>query len=215
MKHRERRREICVAKVFVKLGKLPGREQTFINYAFRRQRTDITAWRQNRFRAFAQQRQLPLKIRRRLLGLHIKLPNLRHAFARARAEGSGIDRNTPPAEHFQLLRFGSRVNCRARLERERGGKKCEAQSKCFGQLKPLFFSARAKKCLRQRSEQACSIAAGAVGVHTTTVRQALKRGQRVVHDVVRRSSAQTRHEPRPARIVIRVTPVRMASHTPL
>ena len=42
-----------IAQVFVKLGKLPGREQSLIHDGLRRKRADVTARGQERFRAFS------------------------------------------------------------------------------------------------------------------------------------------------------------------
>ncbi len=79
----------------------------------------------------------------------------------------------------------------------------------------MFASTCAKKFLRQGGQQAGTIAAGAVGVHTAAMRQALEGVQSVVDDIVRGRRAETGDEARAAGIVVRMAPVGMTGHTRL
>jgi hypothetical protein len=65
-----------------------------------------------------------------------------------------------------------------------GRQKSESQPEILWELDALFSCARAEKILRQRSEQARAITAGAVRIHTTAMRKPLQRGQGILDNVV-------------------------------
>src|SRR5947208_1514516 len=100
VKDGERRREQWIAHIFIKLGKLPRREQAFVDDRLRRERADVAARRQERFGALTKKREMPLKTRiptSRMEGLDEELPNFWHGLQRQTAEGVGVDGNTAPA----------------------------------------------------------------------------------------------------------------------
>ncbi len=73
--------------------------------------------------------------------------------------------------------------------------------------------------MRQRSEQAGSVATGSIGIHATAMRQAFQGGQRIVDDVVTGHTTKARHKTRAAGVVVGMSPVWMpgsicpSSHT--
>ena len=101
------------------------------------------------------------------------------------------------------------------MKREGRRQKRKTQAELFWKFEALLFSTRPEKRLGQRGEQSSAVAAGAVCVHTSAMRQALERRERELYDVMGGSGAKSRDKSRPARIVVRVTPIGVASHTRL
>src|ERR1700723_2933160 len=137
-----------IAQIFVKLRELPRREQAFVNDSQRRQRTDITALRQHRLRALAQQRQPKLKFRRlarRMKRRNIKLPRLRHRFERSRPENGRVDRHPAPSKNAKSLRVRGSFNGTTPIGGLPRRKKREAQSKMLRQLDRLLRRTSAKE----------------------------------------------------------------------
>src|SRR5260370_7073006 len=82
-----------IAQIFVKLWKLPGREQALVYDGLRRERADVTTRRQKRFRALPQERQAPLKARRsprRMKRFDEELRNFGPGFNRAAPQRIGV-----------------------------------------------------------------------------------------------------------------------------
>ncbi len=113
MKNGECGHEGRIAQIFVKLGKLPGREQALVYDGLRGERADVTTRRQKRFRALSEERQAPLKSgrsARRMKRLDEKLPNFGHGFKRAATQGIGVHRHPAPPDDAQALGVGSGFN---------------------------------------------------------------------------------------------------------
>ncbi len=74
-----------IAQILVKLGKLPGGEQPFVDDGLRRKRAEIGPRRQERFRALSQKSQTPLEAdggARWVEWLEEELPDFGHGFQR-------------------------------------------------------------------------------------------------------------------------------------
>src|SRR6266851_936520 len=101
--------ESGIAQVLIKLGKLPGSEQTFVDDGLRRERADVTSRGQQRFGFFAKQREAPLETFGWTRGVEWrdeKLPAFRHGFKSAAAEAFGIYGDTAPTEDAEALLIG-------------------------------------------------------------------------------------------------------------
>ena len=105
--------------------------------------------------------------------LNKKLPDLRHRFERFASQRIHVHGNAPPTHHPQLFTIRRDINGCAEFHFRGSRKKRKSNPKMFRQLDLQFLRALAKELLRQRSQQSGAIAAGAVRVHATTVRQPL------------------------------------------
>ena len=213
MKDGEGRFERGIAQVFVKLGELPGREEAFVDDGLGRKRAEVGAGRQERFGAFAEEGEAPFEAGRsapRMERLDEELPDFRHGFEGAAAERIGIHGNAAPAENAEALGVGGGFDGGASFLGFGGEEKREANGEDFGQLDALLLRARAEEGLGERSEQAGAVAAGAIGVDSTAVGEALEGGQSMLDDLVAGGAAEAGDEAGAAGVVVRVAPVGMA-----
>jgi hypothetical protein len=102
-----------------------------------------------------------------------ELPDFRHRFERAAAERIGVGRNAAPADDAEALGVGSGFDGGAGFVEHEGRDERKSDGKQFGEFNSLLLGAGAEEGLRERSEKACAVAAGAVGVDAATVREAL------------------------------------------
>jgi len=75
------------------------------------------------------------------------------------------------------------------------------------------LGARAEKYIRDRCEQTRTVAAGAIGIDTAAMGQALQRIQRVFNNVVACRTPEARNKARTTSVVVRMAPVRMFRST--
>src|SRR6267378_1472762 len=129
MKDSEGRLKRRIAQVLIKLGKLPRGQEAFVNDGPRGKRTNVASRRQERFGALPQKGQTPLEAScsaLRVEGLDEKLPNLRHGFEGAAAQGVRIDWDAAPSEHAEPFGISCSPDCRLGFFGLRGGEKREA-----------------------------------------------------------------------------------------
>jgi hypothetical protein len=106
----ERRGKRGVAEIFVKLRKLPRREEAFVDDRLRWERTEIAALWQKRFGTFAKESELPLEsgnASRRVKWRDEELPYFGHRFESFAAERVGVGGDAAPAEDAEALGVGS------------------------------------------------------------------------------------------------------------
>jgi hypothetical protein len=102
-----------------------------------------------------------------------KLPDLGHGFESAAAQRIGVHGNAAPADDAETLGVRGSFDRGAGIVNLGRRKKGEADCERFGEFNSLLQSAGTEEGLRERSEQTGAIAAGAVGIDTTTVGEAL------------------------------------------
>ena len=127
MENGEIRDKFRIPEIFVKVRKLPGRQQAFVNDAARRERGDVATLGQESFGALAKQGEAPLEFCRSIGGrsfrrsrLDEKLPDLRHRLKCSLAECVRIDRNLAPAgEGRAVMRRAHRLRRPADFQRVR------------------------------------------------------------------------------------------------
>src|SRR6266478_676347 len=165
-----------IAQVVVELRELPRREQSLVSDGLRGKRADVRARRQERFRALSEERQSQLEARCRARWMESfdeKLPNLWHRFEGAAAQRMRVCRNAAPANDAEALGVRSGFDGSAGFVEHGGRKKGEAHREHFGELNSLLLRTGTEEWLRKRSEQTGAVAAGAVGVNSSTVGEAL------------------------------------------
>src|SRR4029077_9294472 len=166
MKNGESSGERRIAQVFVKLGKLPRREQAFVNDGLRGKRANVGARGQERFGAFSEKRETPLETRgcaRGMERLDEKLPYFGHRFERTAAQRISVHGNAAPSDDAEALGVRGGFHGGAGFVNLGGRKKGKADGEHLRELNSLLLSAGAEKSLRERSEQTGTVAAGAVG----------------------------------------------------
>ncbi len=196
----ERRGERGVAQIFVKLRELPGREQTFVNDRLRRERTEITTRWQKRFGALAEKREFPLEARDAARGVErrdVELPDFRHRLEGFTTERVRVGWDAAPAEDAEALGVGGGGYSGFGVGRRCGREKCKPQAEYFWQIDALLLRAGAEKFVRERGQQAGAVAAGAIGVDSAAVGQALESRQGDVDDFMACRPAQARDKPVP------------------
>ena len=199
-----------VAQIFVELRKLPRSEQAFVDDRVRGQRTDVTTLWEERFGALAKKRKAPLEAgdaARCVKRGDEELPNLRHRFESAAAERVRVGGHAAPAEDAKALRVGGGFDGGPGFSGCTGWKKCETQAKDFWEVDALLLRAGTEKILRERGEEACAIAAGAVGIDAAAVSQALEGGKSNVDNFMAGGAAEAGDKACAAGIVIGVAPV--------
>src|SRR5262249_11786457 len=125
----------------------------------------------------------------------------------------GIDRHAAPSQNSQPLDFRGCMDCspacRARLRRE----KCHAQPERRREVDSLLLRAGREELRRHRKEQPGAVATRSVRVHATPVCKPAQSRQGSPNDLMARGTAQTGHKARTARIVVRMAPIGMLTHT--
>ena len=214
--------KVAIAEIFVKLRELPGREQAFVDDRLRRERAEIATRRQKRFRALAEKRELPLEARDSARGVKRRdkeLPNFGHRLKSFAAKRVCVGGNAAPAEDAEALGVGGGGDRGFGVRRRCGWEKREAQAEYFWQVDPLFLRAGTEEFVRERGQQARAVAAGAIGVDSAAVGQALEGGKGDVDDFMAGGTAEARDEARATSIVVRVAPIRVpiaaGGHAPL
>jgi hypothetical protein len=90
-------------------------------------------------------------------------------------------------------------------------KETEADSELFRQINSLLGRSGSEELTWQPGQKPGAVTACAIGVHTTAVRKALERGERVGNEVVTGGAAEARDKARSAGIMVRMAPV--GAHT--
>jgi hypothetical protein len=147
------------------------------------------------------------------------LPDLGHRFERFAAERIRVGGDTAPAEDAETLgvgrgRYGSfGVGC------GRGREEGEAQAENFGKIDALLLGAGTKKVVGERGKQAGTVAAGAVGVDSAAVGEALEGCKGNIYDFMAGGTAEARYEACTTSVVVGVAPIWVAIaagwHAPL
>src|SRR6267143_2404942 len=210
MKDSEGRLERRIAQVLIKLGKLPRRQETFVNDRPRGKRTNIASRRQECFGALPHKSQTPLEAgcsTLRVEGLDEKLPNFRLGFEGAAAQGVGVDWNAAPSEHAEPFGISCSLDCRLGFFGLRGGEKREAYPKYFGEYDSLLRRSCSEKRLWQGGQEPRAVSADAIRVDPAAVRETLQGDQSKLDNVVTGGSAKTGDEAGATGIVVGVTPV--------
>ena len=193
----ERRGKRGVAQIFVKLRELPGREQAFVDDRLRRERTEIATRWQKRFGALAEKREFPLEAGDAARGVKWRdeeLPDFGHRFESFAAERVRVGGDAAPAEDAEALGVGGGVYSGFGVGRRCGWEKCKPQAEYFWQIDALLLRAGAEKFVRERGQQAGTVAAGAIGVDSAAVGQALESRQGDVDDFMAGGPAEARDE---------------------
>lgn len=195
------------------MRELPGGEKAFVDDCLRGERADVGARRQERFGAFAEEGEAPFEAggsSSRMERLDEELPDFRHGFEGAAAEGIGVHGNATPAENAEALGVGGGFDGGAGFGGFRGGEKREADGELFGQFNAKFLRAGTEVGLWKRSQEAGAIAAGSIGVDSAAMGEALEGGQSVLDYVIAGSAAEAGDEAGAAGVVVGVAPVGMA-----
>ncbi len=111
----------------------------------------------------------------------------------------------------EALGVGGRFDGGAGFVEDGRGDKSEANSEHFREFNSLLLCASAEKTLGERSEQACAVAAGTIGINAAAVGEALKRGQSMLNNVVTGSAAKAGDETGAAGVVVGVAPIGMTT----
>src|SRR5260370_20970416 len=96
----------------------------------------------------------------------------------------GVHRHEAPADDAEAFGVRGRFNGGAGFVDDGRRKKGEADGEHFWQLNSLLLSAGAEEGLWERSEQAGTVAAGAIGIDATAVGEAFQGGQSKLDDGV-------------------------------
>src|SRR5580704_5448549 len=206
----ERRGERGVAEVLVKLRELPGCEETFVDHRLRRERTEIAALWQKRFSALAEKGELPLEAgdaSRRVERRDEELPDFGHGLESFAAERVCVGGDAAPAENAKALGVGGGFYRGFGVGRGSGWKKGEAQAKDSWEVYSLLLRAGTKEFVRERGQQACAVAAGAVGVDTAAMGKAFEGCKCYVDNLMAGRTCKARNEARATGIVVGVAPV--------
>jgi hypothetical protein len=144
-------------------------------------------------------------------GLDEKLPDFWHRFERAATKRIGVGWNAAPADDAKAFGVCGGFDSGAGFVEHGGRDKREANRKHFGERNTLLLGTSAKEGLRQRSEQAGAVTAGAVGIDAAAVGEALQGRQSVLDDVVAGSAAEAGNEACAAGVVVGVAPIGMTT----
>jgi hypothetical protein len=136
-----------------------------------------------------------------------KLPNFGHRFQRSAAQRIGVHGHAAPADDAEAFGVCGGFNGGAGFVDDGGRKKGEADREHLGQINSLFLSAGTEESLWERSEQTSTVAAGAIGVNSSAVGEALQSRQSKLDNVVARSATEAGNESCTAGVVVRVAPV--------
>src|SRR4029077_17025982 len=101
-----------------------------------------------------------------------KLPDFWHGFERAAAERICVCGDATPADDAEAFGVGGGLDGAASFVHIGSGKKSKTDGEHFREIDALLFRACAEKRLRERSEQAGAVAAGAISVYTAAMREA-------------------------------------------
>src|SRR5215470_13992199 len=98
--------------------------------------------------------------------LNKKLPNLRHGFERLAPQRIQVYGNAPPAANPQPFHLAGILDGSARFHSGESGNECKTNAKLFGELDLEFPGTIAEESLGQRSQQARSVSAGSIRIHS-------------------------------------------------
>jgi len=189
------------AQVLVEVRELPGRQQALVHNRARRKRSDITPLGQERFERLRKQREVALEFCGRIgdrgfhgSGFDEKLPDFRHGLKRALAQRIRIGRNFAPARETQLAAADSFFDGALRIGSASVRREEHPDPKTFAKRDLQFGGAGAHESNRQATENSSAVAAGAVGIHTATVRKALESLQCKLQDFVGGRSGEACNE---------------------
>jgi hypothetical protein len=137
----------------------------------------------------------------------VKLPNLGHGLERFAAERVRVGGNAAPTEDAEALRIGGGFNSGARFVRRGGREKCETEAENFGEVDALLFGTGAKEFVRERSQKACAVAAGTIGIDATAMGETLESGEGDIYNFVAGGAPEARNEPGTTGVVVGMAPV--------
>ncbi len=188
MENREQTFKIGVAQVGVKRGELKWREQSFVNHDATGERTEISSGGSCRLGFLPETEEKKFKIGRfciRRFRSRSEKTLLDHGqrIVSARTENRGIVRHRTPSQTIETAFLGLRFNGLARRRFLTRRQKYHPQSELRGQSDTQLMRSLANQFIGNACEQARTIAAPAIGIHTPAMHQPYQGLERAVDDL--------------------------------
>src|SRR5580704_11413330 len=143
------------------------------------------------------------------------MPYFRKRLSGALAESISLRRHASPPKQMDPFTIRCLLNGIAGLPRIGLRDKQDSYAEYFRKPDALRARAGSKKRCGECGKQPSAIAAFSIRVHAASMGKPLRRGQRDLNNFVAWRAAQPRDEPRPARVVVGMPPIRMELHTTL
>jgi hypothetical protein len=139
----------------------------------------------------------------------IELPDLGHGFESFAAEGVCVGGYPAPAEDAETLGVGGGFYRGPSVSRCDSWEKGKPQAENFRKIDALLLRTSAEELVGKRGQQACSVAAGTVGIDAAAVSEAFEGGQGNIDDFMAWGAAEARDKTRTTGVVVGVAPIRV------
>jgi hypothetical protein len=212
MKNGEGSVEIRVREIRVKLLKLRGSEQTFVNNRAGGERTEIGARLAFRLDAFAQKEKLALEIQGGIGAFEKALADGGRRGRGERTQMSWMYGHISPAEASQARFLRERFDGTARVWFAILRKENHAKSEILRESATRGELLQTEKSPRNREQESSAVATQAVGIHAAAMREAAERDQGAFDNIARGRAAQSSDEADSAGVMIECRVERRIAH---